>query len=94
MKDRTTFWMGVTGFIGLTLFIIANATNIFFGLDVIAGLLQLGANVLVFIAWRKGYLTSQGKMKQIALVGTIVPVILGFVTIVRVIIPFLLLYIK
>jgi hypothetical protein len=60
MRDRTALWMTVSGAVGFSLFLIANFTNIFYGLNEVAGGLQLLANLFVFVSWRKGYLVSSG----------------------------------
>ncbi len=87
LQKRTAFWMALSGLTGLLLFVIANFTSIFSGSSVLAGCLQLIANTFVFISWSRGFQEATGLQKFIALLGTIVPVIMGTITIVRVLLP-------
>lgn len=89
MKDRTALWMIVSGAVGFSLFLIANFTDIFYGIDAAAGILQLLVNLFVFVSWSKGYRTSSGVKKFVALMGTMVPVMMATITIYRVLFPFL-----
>ena len=79
--------MVLSGFLGFSFFLIANFTDIFLGLNVISGLIQIALNVFVFITWFKGFQTSTGFKKFISFWGVIIPVLMAGITIINVIIP-------
>ncbi len=90
MRDRHTKWMAMSGVIGFAFFLIANFTNIFQGLNILAGLLQLCINAFVFLAWGRAFLDRIGFGKVFASFGVVVPVIMAGITIYRVLFPYLL----
>mgnify|MGYP000179714435 CR=1 FL=1 len=83
MKN-SSFWMVVSASPGFVLFLIANFTSWFHGINVTAAVLQLVANTLVVIVWRKAFVDSVGFKKFIAFFGIVVPIVLASVTIYRV----------
>ena len=87
MRDTHSKWMLISGLTGFTFFLIANFTDIFQGLNVLAAVLQLCANAFVFFTWGRAFLARTGFSKVFALVGTVVPVIMGSITIYRVLLP-------
>lgn len=87
MKDRHSKWMALSGTLGFVFFLIANFTSIFQGLNVLAGVLQLCINAIVFGAWGKAFLDRTGFSKLFAFFGVAVPLAMASVTIYRVLIP-------
>ncbi len=85
--DKNSKWMAISGFAGLSLFLIANFTNLFAGSSVLAGCLQLAVNAFVFFVWTKAFMQSSGFKKFVAFFGVIVPVMMAGITIFRVLIP-------
>ncbi|OHB15660.1 MAG: hypothetical protein A2431_00690 [Candidatus Zambryskibacteria bacterium RIFOXYC1_FULL_39_10] len=79
--------MTISGIMGFSFFLIANFTNFFTGSDVLAGCLQLAVNVFVFVTWSKGFRLSSGFKKFFAFWGVVTPVIMGSVTLFRVLLP-------
>ena len=88
MKDRTAVLMGVSGAIGFSLFVVANFTSFFHGLDALAGTLQLFANTFVFVSYLRGFKKYTGGKKYFAALGVFIPPIMASITIYRVLIPF------
>ena len=84
---KTEFWMGLSGFMGFTFFLIANFSDFFLGLNVLAGCIQLLLNAFVLVSWFKGYREKHGFWKFVAAVGVAVPVFMGGITLARVILP-------
>ena len=84
---KNSAWMIASGITGFSFFLLANFTNLFTGATVIAGCLQLVVNGFVFITWSKGFKNSSGFRKFIAFWGVIVPVIMGGITLWRVLLP-------
>ena len=82
--------MTVSGIMGLGFFLIANFTNVFVGLAVIAGLCQLAVNTFVFVVWGKAFKQSSGFKKFVAFFGVIVPLIMASVTMWRVLLPWVI----
>jgi hypothetical protein len=82
--------VAISGLTGLCFFAIANYTDSLQSSNVLAGMLQLGVNSFVFIVWRKAFFRSYRWGKALAFVGMMVPVVLGSVTIIRVLIPALI----
>jgi hypothetical protein len=87
MKDRNSLWMAISGTVGLLFFFIANFTDLFIGLSVLAGCLQLCVNAFVFVVWTKGFVKSRGLKRFIAFFGVVVPIVMASITIYRVLIP-------
>jgi hypothetical protein len=85
MKNST--WMIISGITGFSFFLIANFTNLFTGSAILAGYLQLAVNGFVFVVWIKAFMSSSGLKKFVAFWGTIVPVIMGSITLWRVFLP-------
>lgn len=90
MADRSTFWMMFSGVVGFSLFLIANFTDFFEGLDIAAGSLQLLANLFVFICYSRAYRVSVGFKQFVALIGSVVPIALAITTTVHVLLPYVL----
>ncbi len=90
MQNRNSLWMVVSGTTGLSFFLIANFTNVFLGLAVIAGFCQLAVNTFVFVVWGKAFKQSSGFKKFVAFSGVIVPLIMASVTTWRVILPWII----
>lgn len=87
MKTNSKKWRVISGIAGLTFFIIANFTNIFAGLNVLAGFLQIMVNVFVFACWAKAYPRCRGFERFVTFIGVIVPPIMAGITIWRVLLP-------
>jgi hypothetical protein len=87
--DHNSKWMLISGFTGFVLFLIANFTNIFVGLSVFSGILQIVVNIFVFVVWLRAFRQSMGLKKFVAFFGVIVPVVMASITIVRVFLPVL-----
>jgi len=87
MTDKNSRWMLVSGLTGFTFFLIANFTNFFAGLNMLAGWLQLCVNAFVFLVWKKAFLQSCGFKKFVAFFGVVVPVVMASITIWRVLLP-------
>jgi len=85
--SKKEIMMIVSGVLGVTFFVTANFTNIFMGLNIISGVIQISINIFVFVMWLRGFSESKGFMKFVAAWGVIVPVVLTSVTLYRVIIP-------
>ena len=81
--------MALSGSMGLLFFLIANFSDIFLGLNMIAGIIQISINVFVFIVWMYGFLHSKGFRRFVAFWGVIIPFIMTTITLVHVIIPYL-----
>lgn len=79
--------MVVSGACGFILFIIANFTNAFRGSRIVAGCLQLGINLFVFVTWGNAFLHSSGFKKFVAFWGIVVPVVMASITTWRVFVP-------
>lgn len=83
-------WMAISAATGLAFFFIANFTDIFTGLNVVSGLVQILINIFVFLTWLRGYRSSHGRARFLAFSGVVAPPILAGITLYRVIIPFFL----
>ncbi len=81
-------WMAISAATGLAFFLIANFTDLFVGLNIVSGLLQIVLNIFVFVTWLRGYRASHGRERLVAFFGVIAPPILAGITLYRVIIPF------
>jgi len=79
--------MGISGAVGLSLFMTINFTNIWYGLDVNAAYTQIAANIFVFISWGKGFLRFYGFKKFFAFLGAAIPVCMASYTTWNVILP-------
>ncbi len=87
VMKRHTILMAVSGFLALTSFIIANFTDLLYGMNELAGVIQIGLNVVVFLSYLNGYIktpTGQYLKKTIAFFGVILPPIMAGITIYRV----------
>jgi hypothetical protein len=82
--------MLISGITGFSFFLTANFTNLFTGSAMIAGCLQLAVNGFVFIVWSKAFMHSSGLKKFVAFWGTVVPVVMGSITLWRVFLPIVL----
>src|SRR3989344_2275961 len=80
-------WMAISGSTAFFFFLIANFTTVFAGSAVIAGCLQLTAATFVFFVWSNAFRQSSGFKKVVAFIGAAVPVVMGCITVYRVIIP-------
>lgn len=83
-------WMAISAVTGLAFFTIANFTNIFSGLNVLSGIIQIAINIFVFSTWLRGYRSSQGRERAVAFFGIIAPPVLIGTTLYRVMFPFML----
>lgn len=81
-------WMAISAAIGFAFFLIANFTDIFVGLNVVSGLIQIVINIFVFVTWLRGYRSSHGRARILTFFGVIAPPILAGTTLYRVVIPF------
>ena len=88
MHNNHRRWMAISAVTGLAFFLIANLTNLFLGLNVVSGLIQIAINIFVFVTWLHGYRGSHGRARFLAFFGVIAPPILAGITLYRVIIPF------
>lgn len=84
---RVKILMGISGALGLVFFVIANFTKMLYGFDILVGCIQVTINVFVFLTWRQGFRQCTGFGKFVACIGTVVPVIMATVTIIRVLLP-------
>jgi hypothetical protein len=80
--------MAISAVTGLVFFLVANFTDLFVGLNVVSGLIQIAINIFVFVTWLRGYRTSQGRAQIVAFFGVIAPPILAATTLYRVVTPF------
>ena len=86
--NNNRLWMAISAVTGLVFFLVANFTSFFTGLNVVAGLIQIGINGFVFVTWLRGYRASHGRERFVAFSGVVAPPILASITLYRVIIPF------
>jgi hypothetical protein len=92
-KKRRSFMMQnkhkmfLSGLVGFSFFLIANFTNLFTGLNILSGCLQLVVNAFVFWVWLGAFTTSHGLTRFIAFWGVVFPFIMGTITIIRVLLP-------
>jgi hypothetical protein len=87
MRDKHLRRMAASGLTGFTFFLIANFTDVFVGLDVAAGILQLFVNTFVLVVWAKAFRESVGLKRFIAFFGIVVPIGMAAVTTCRVLLP-------
>lgn len=89
LSVRTTrILMTVSGALGFTFAVIANCTELFYGLNVLAGCIQLAINAFVFTSWREGYKQSTSRFgKFVAGCGVVIPILMATITIVNVLLP-------
>lgn len=87
MRSNSKKWRIISGTTGVTFFFIANCTDFFEGLNVLAGSLQIVINVFVFITWMKAYLRCCGLEKFVTFFGVIIPPVMAGITIWRVLLP-------
>lgn len=81
---HSTFWMSLSGGMGLAFFLIANFTQLFVGANQIAAVIQLAINAFVFVVWTKAFTHSTGRKKFVAFFGIVVPIIMASITVYRV----------
>ena len=81
-------WMAISGVTGLAFFLVANFTDLFVGLNVVSGLIQIVLNTFVFVTWLRGYRASRGRERFVAFFGVAAPPVLAAITLYRVILPF------
>jgi hypothetical protein len=84
---KSSRWMAISGAAGLGFFLIANLTDFFTGLNVLAGCIQLALNAFVFLTWLRGFRKSRGFRKLIASFGVFVPPVMAIITLDRILIP-------
>ena len=87
MEHNSKKWRIISGIAGLSFFLIANFTNFFAGLNVLAGCLQIIVNVFVFATWLKAYPRCRGFEKFVTFIGVIFPPFMAGITIWRVLLP-------
>ena len=80
-------WMAISGATGFSFFLVANFTNVFAGLSLVAGVLQLAVNAFVFIVWHKAFVERTGFGKFVAFWGVVVPIVMASITIWRIFLP-------
>lgn len=86
--------MAISAVTGVVFFLVANFTELFVGLNVVSGLIQIVINLLVFVTWLRGFSASQGRARLVAFFGVIAPPVLAGTTLYRVVIPFLTQFIQ
>lgn len=79
--------MAISGFLGFSFFLVANFSNLFLGLNLVSGIMQIILNTFVFTTWLKGFRESIGFRKFIAFWGVVIPFFMAGITLVRVILP-------
>ena len=87
MKTNSKKWRIISAIAGLSFFLVANCTNLFENLNILAGCLQIMVNVFVFVCWMKAYPRCHGFEKFVTFIGVIVPPIMAGITIWRVLLP-------
>jgi hypothetical protein len=87
MEHNSKKWRVISGIIGFFLFLVITFTSFFVGLNTLAGVLQVMANVFVFVCWAKAYSRCHGFEKFVALLSVVFPPIMAGITIWRVLIP-------
>jgi len=87
MKSYSKKWRIISGIAGFSFFLIANCTNFFENLNVLAGCMQITVNVFVFVCWMKAYTYCHGFEKFVTFIGVVFPPIMAGITIWRVLIP-------
>lgn len=87
-------WMAISAVTGLVFFLIANFTSSFAGLNVVSGIVQIGINSFVFVTWLRGYRASRGRERLVAFSGVVAPPVLASITLFRVIIPFVIQFVR
>jgi hypothetical protein len=90
MKTNSKKWRIISGIAGLSFFIVANFTNFFENLNLLAGYLQIIINVFVFVCWLKAYPRCHGFEKFVTFIGVVFPPIMAGITIWRVLLPAIL----
>jgi len=82
--NKNSRMMAVSGATGFVFFLVANFTQVFQGLNLVAGLLQICMNIFVFMVWLKAFRESRGFKKFVAFWGVVVPVVMASITFLRV----------
>jgi hypothetical protein len=90
MKPNSKKWRIISGIAGFSFFLIANCTNFFENLNILAGCLQIIVNVFVFVCWMKAYPRCHGFEKFVTFIGVVFPPVMAGITIWRVLIPAIL----
>lgn len=85
-SGKTKLLMAVSGAAGFTLFILSNF-GLTAGLGIYTAFMQLAVNAFVHTAWKRGYRETTGFKRIFAAVAATVPVVMGIITVYRVIIP-------
>ena len=85
--EKSSRWMAVSGATGFTFFLVANFTHLFAGSSLTAGLLQLCVNAFVFVTWGEAFRASSGFKRFVAFWGVVVPIVMGAITLWRVLLP-------
>ena len=75
--SNNDIWMWISGTIALSCFVDVHFTK-YIKNPVYAGVVQLAANVFVFVSWGSAFLSTRGLF---ALTGTIFPIVTGTLTI-------------
>jgi hypothetical protein len=87
IEHNSKKWRVISGITGFSFFLVANCTNFFAGLNVLAGCLQILVNVFVFVAWVKAYPRCHGFERLVTFIGVIFPPVMASITIWRVLLP-------
>jgi len=90
MKPNSKKWRIISVVMGISFFFVANCTNFFENLNILAGGLQIIVNVFVFACWMKAYPRCCGFEKLVTFVGLIIPPFMASITIWRVLLPAIL----
>ena len=87
-------WMAISAVTGLVFFFIAHFSRLFGELNVVSGIIQIGVNTFVFVTWLRGYRASRGRERLVAFSGVVAPLVLASTTLRRVIMPFVLQFVR
>ncbi|MES3004593.1 MAG: hypothetical protein V4690_00605 [Patescibacteria group bacterium] len=94
MMNRNSLWMAISGVTGFLFFLVANLSELFVGLNLLAGSLQLCLNIFVFTVWLKAFRELKGLKKFVAFWGVCVPVVMASYTLYKVFLPTLQQYMR
>jgi hypothetical protein len=82
--------MAISALAGLAFFLFANYTHYLSELNFASGIIQIGINIFVFFTWLRGFLSSHGRDRFVAVFGVLAPPVLATITIYRIIGPYLI----
>ncbi len=87
MMKRNRMWTTISGVTGFAFFLVANCTELFVGLNLLAGVLQICINVFVFVVWLDDFRKSTGAWKFVTFWGVLVPPAMASYTFYKVVLP-------